>query len=81
MTAMSDRVLIQPDSQTLVASRHPNHELGDAVSLSYTDMQTGEQHLWVIPLAVADYLSSVFASAVRSPAVNAAADRVREAQS
>ncbi|MUL80513.1 MULTISPECIES: hypothetical protein [unclassified Mycolicibacterium] len=77
---MSERILIQPDTQTLVCSRHPSHALGDAVSLQYVDLQTGLPHVWVVPAEGADYLGAVLSSAANSPKVNAAADQIRATQ-
>lgn len=73
-------VLVQPDTATLSVSRHPHHEFGDAVSIRYTDMQTGLPHVWVVPLEVAGVLSDALASIVESPAINARADQLRAEQ-
>lgn len=73
-------VLIQPDTATLRVSRHPSHAHGDAVSVRYTDMQTGTAHVWVVPVEVTDVLAETLATIVQSAAVNARADQLRAEQ-
>lgn len=71
--------LLQPDPRTLILSRHPNHELGDVVSIQF-DTHEGNRYVLVVDVDTADYLAAVLASAVHSPKVIAAVDQMHAEQ-
>jgi alcohol dehydrogenase class IV len=70
--------LLQPDPNSIVVNYHPNHSLGDVVSIQF-DTEHG-RHVVVFTPAVADYLATLFATAVKSPRIGAIADQMKSAQ-
>lgn len=73
-------VLLQPDPPTVVVSFHPNHHHGDRVSLQFTDATTGSDYRLLLDPDTAHYIGTLFATALESPRVTAAADQMRAAQ-
>lgn len=72
--------LLQPDPRTIVVSYHPNHHEGDRLSMQFDDAVTGKRYVLTLDPLTADYLASLFATAVQSPAVQARADQMKAAR-
>jgi hypothetical protein len=76
---MTDTVtLLQPDPNSIVVHYSP-HNGGDAVSVQFEDHQYGRFLVAFTP-ETADYLATLFATAVKSVRVGAIADQMRTAQ-
>jgi hypothetical protein len=71
--------LLQPDPQSLVVSVHPYHGDADRVSVQFEDPAHG-RFLVALSPATADYLATLFATAVRSVRIGAIADQMRTDQ-
>ncbi|AXN45603.1 hypothetical protein MM1218R_03669 [Mycobacterium marinum] len=71
--------LLQPDVHTLIVSRHPNRRDGDCVSVQFDDTKHG-RFLLALSTETADYLATLFATAVHSPRIGAIADQRRAQQ-
>ncbi len=74
-----DPQLLQPIVSTIVVSWHVNHELGDSVSIRFTDPTQG-QFLVAFDPEVAEYLAQLLATTNRSPGLQALADQMRAEQ-
>jgi hypothetical protein len=70
--------LLQPDPASLVVHYSPHND-GDAVGVQFTDPAHG-RYLVAFAPETADYLSTLFATAVKSVRVGAIADQMRAAQ-
>jgi len=77
---MTEPTLLQPEPATIVVSFHPQHHHGDRVSLKFTDAATGLDYQLVADPDTTDYLSRLFASAVKSPRITQIADQMKAAQ-
>jgi hypothetical protein len=79
MINAENTTLLQPDPQTILVSYHPEHSLGDAVSVQFDDREHGS-HVVVFAPEVANHLSRLLATAVKSPRIGAIADQIRAEQ-